>query len=128
MNRIYIYGRLTREPDTRYSQSGKAVVKFTVASDEGYGDKKSTEFIDVVAFDKKGESCANNLDKGCRVNIWGRLTIRSFEGNDGVKRKATEVIADDVQFIDFKKKDDAPQHGPLPDPDEITFNEDDVPW
>lgn len=125
MNKVLLIGRLTKDPELRYTQSGKAVAKFTLAVDNGYGEKKSTEFIDIVVWEKRAETCAKHIGKGSRVAIEGRLTIRSYESNDGSKRKATEVVANDVVIIDFKK-DDSTQTTTGFNGEEITFDASDI--
>lgn len=101
MNKVIIVGRLTRDPEVRYTQTGKAVASFSVAVDSGFGDKKRADFIPVVVWDKLAEVCGNNLTKGRRVLVEGRLQIRDYE-KDGQKRRAAEVIAQNVEFLDAK--------------------------
>lgn len=106
MNRIILLGRLTREPEVRTTPTGKTVVVFSLAVDcpyKGRDGKTETDFINIVAWNKTAELCGNWLDKGSRVLVEGRLQIRSYDGKDGKKRYATEVIADRVEFIDRKK-------------------------
>jgi single-strand DNA-binding protein len=106
MNRIALIGRLTRDPDIRYTQSGNAVCSFTLAVDRPYsgqqGDKE-TDFISIVVWRKAAEACANNLGKGRLVAVEGRLQIRSYETPEGQKRWVTEVVAERVQFLDKAK-------------------------
>ena len=101
MNKVIIVGRLTRDPEVRYTQTGKAVASFSVAVDTGYGENKRADFIPVVVWDKLAEVCGNNLRKGRRVLVEGRLQIRDFE-KDGVKRRAADVVAQNVEFLDSK--------------------------
>jgi single-strand DNA-binding protein len=99
MNRIVISGRLVADPSLRYTQAGKGVTNFTVAVRR---NKETADFIDVVAWDrdnyKLAEICANELAKGQWVTVPGRLQIRSYEDQEGKKRKAAEVIAETVEF------------------------------
>jgi single-strand DNA-binding protein len=101
MNEVIITGRLTRDPETRYTQTGKAVASFTVAVDNGFGENKSVDFIPVVAWEKLAEVVGNNLGKGRKVLVEGRLQIRDYE-KDGVKRRQADVVAKNIEFLDSK--------------------------
>jgi len=103
MNKVIVVGRLTRDPEVRYTQAGKAVASFSVAVDSGFGDNKRADFIPVVVWDKLAEVCGNNLTKGRRVLVEGRLQIRDYEDKDGQKRRAAEIIAQNIEFLDTKK-------------------------
>jgi len=103
MNKVIIVGRLTRDPEVRYTQTGKAVASFSVAVDSGFGDNKRADFIPVVVWDKLAEVCGNNLTKGRRVLVEGRLQIRDYQDKDGQKRRAAEVIAQNIEFLDTKQ-------------------------
>ncbi len=116
MNNVVLIGRLTRDPDQRFTSSGVAVVNFTLAVDRRFktdGEKK-VDFIDIVAWRQLGELCANYLKKGREAAVQGRLEIETYE-KDGQKRKSAKVIADNVQFIGGKGKpsdaDDDPYMG-----------------
>lgn len=105
-NKIILIGRLTADPELRYTPSGAAVAKFTLAVDRGRKNQqgeKETDFIDIVTWQKLAETCANYLKKGRLVVAEGRLQIRSYEDNQGVRRKAAEVIAENVRFLDKGK-------------------------
>jgi len=103
MNKVIIVGRLTRDPEVRYTQTGKAVASFAVAVDSGFGDNKRTDFIPVTVWDKLAEICGNNLGKGRRVLVEGRLQIGEYE-KDGQKRRSTDVVANNIEFLDSKKE------------------------
>ena len=100
MNKIFLLGRLTRDPEVRTTQSGKTVTSVTLAVDRHGGGKDNTDFINVVAWEKLAEVSGNNLAKGQRAMVEGRLQIRSYEGKDGQKRWVTEVIMQSVEFLD----------------------------
>jgi len=102
MNKVIIVGRLTRDPEVRYTQTGKAVASFSLAVDTGYGENKRADFIPVVVWDKLAEVCGNNLTKGRRVLVEGRLQIRDYE-KDGQKRRAADVVAQNIEFLDTKQ-------------------------
>lgn len=128
LNRIILIGRLVRDPELRHTQSGKAVANFTLAVDRDRSNaqgEKEADFIDAVVWDKQAENVAQYLGKGRLVAVEGRLQVRSYEAQDGTKRKAAEVVASSVQFLDKKRDEGA---GAAPDlGTEINFD-DDVPF
>ena len=101
MNKVFLLGRLVRDPEIRTTQSGKMVTTFTLAVDRfGGGRDNNADFITIVTWDKLAENCGNSLTKGQRALVEGRLQIRSFDGKDGQKRWVTEVIAQSVEFLE----------------------------
>ncbi len=101
MNKVFLLGRLVRDPEIRTTQSGKMVTTFTLAVDRfGGGKDNSADFISIVTWEKLAENCGNSLTKGQRAMVEGRLQIRSFDGKDGQKRWVTEIIAQSVEFLD----------------------------
>ena len=113
MNKVFLLGRLVRDPEIRTTQSGKMVTSFTLAVDRHGGGKDNTDFISIVTWEKLAEACGNNLFKGQRAMVEGRLQIRSFDGKDGAKRWVTEIIAQAVEFLD-RKRTEAPAASPGP--------------
>lgn len=109
MNVAMIIGRLVADPELRYIPStGKAVATFSVAVDRGFkgaDGQKQTDFFNIVVWGKIAENCANYLAKGRLAGIKGQIQNRSYEDNNGVKKYITEIIADEVQFLDKKKED-----------------------
>lgn len=107
MNKVILIGRLTKDPELRYTPgTGVPVATFTLAVDRRFTNasgERETDFIKIVVWRKLAELCANNLNKGRLVGVCGRLQVRSFEGQDGQKRWVTEVVADEVQFLDWPK-------------------------
>jgi single-strand DNA-binding protein len=102
-NRIILIGRLTRDPELRYVPSGAPVASFTLAVDRPFRDQqgnRETDFIDIVAWRKLAEQVSQYMAKGRMVAVEGRLQIRSYETQDGQKRKVAEVVADGVRFLD----------------------------
>ena len=97
-NRVILVGNLTRDPEIRYTQSGKAVTKFTLAVNNPR-NKEETTFVDIIAWDRLGETCNTYLKKGSNTLVEGRLVIRSYDDKDGQKRKATEVVIDNMQML-----------------------------
>lgn len=124
MNVVNLVARLTKDPEVRYNPNTQsAVAKFSLAVDDGYGDKKKTYFIPVTVFGKQAESCEKYLAKGRRVAITGRLVTGSYE-KDGKKIYTWDVIADRVEFLEFGEK----KEEPAPDGFAYIDNEEDVPF
>ena len=112
MNVVVIRGRLTRNPDTRKTQEGKNVTQFDVAVDRP--DRKTTDFIPVVTWEKLADSCRDYLVKGQEVCVQGRLQFRSYDGRDGQKKTVAEIIAREVDFGSKPNRAD-PAHEPITD-------------
>lgn len=106
LNMVFLMGNLTRDPDLRYTPNGQAVASFTVATNRRWNDattgeqKDAAEFTDIVVWGKLAENVANYMKKGRRIHVIGRLQTRSWEAQDGSKKYKTEVIANDVIFLD----------------------------
>jgi single-strand DNA-binding protein len=103
LNKTILVGRVTRDPELRYTTQGNtAVANFSVAVDRprGQGKERETDFIDVVAWKQTAEFVTQYAKKGRLVAVDGRLQVRSYEAQDGSKRKAYEVIANDVRLLD----------------------------
>ncbi|MEK5057691.1 single-stranded DNA-binding protein [Paenibacillus sp. FSL H7-0326] len=103
MNRVCLVGRLTRDPELRYTPAGVAVTQFTLAVDRPFtnqaGDKEA-DFIPIVTWRQLAETCANYLKKGRLTAVEGRIQIRNYENNEGKRVYVTEVIADNVRFLE----------------------------
>ena len=98
-NKIIIAGNLTRNPEVRRTPNGRVVCNMTIAYNERFGDdKKHSYFFSVIVWGKTGENCAKYLKKGSSVLVEGKLTSRSYEGKDGIKRNVTEIQALNVVF------------------------------
>lgn len=103
MNKVFLLGRLTKDPEVRYTTSGKIVAQFTIAVDRPYTNaegQKEADFFPIVIWGKSAETAGNSLTKGQRVLVEGRVQIRSYDAKDGAKRWITEVIADRFEFIE----------------------------
>lgn len=113
MNLVVLIGRLTKDPEVRYTQKGDAVAGFTLAVDRPFKNaagEREADFVPVVVWRKLAEHCANHLNKGRLVAVQGRLQIRSYEDREGTRRKATEVVAETVKFLDWgKQQEDNPE-------------------
>lgn len=103
INRVVLVGRLTKDPDLRYTPQGVAVATFTLAVNRtfsnGNGDREA-DFINCVIWRKPAENTANFLKKGSLAGVEGRMQTRSYDGQDGKKVYITEVVADSVQFLE----------------------------
>lgn len=105
MNRAFLIGRLTRDPELRYSSSNAAIVNFSIAIDRQYTNnqgQRETDFINIVAFQKQAENIKKYLTKGSLVAVDGRIQTRNYEDKDGKRVYVTEVVADRVQFLNSK--------------------------
>lgn len=134
LNAVVLIGRLTKDPELRYTPSGKAVTVIRLAVDRGTTNaqgEKETDFIDIVVWERQAESVANYLKKGRLVAVQGRLQIRQYETQDGQRREKAEVVAHQVRFLDRGKDGDhgAGAAGGEAMGGELRFNDDDdVPF
>lgn len=105
LNKALVIGRLGRDPEVRYTQGGQAVANFSVATDERWkgknGEQESrTEWHRVVAWGRQAELAGEFLSKGRQVYVEGRLQTREWEDREGQKRRTTEIVATNIQFLD----------------------------
>ena len=122
MNKIFEIGRLTRDPEVRYTQSGKAVCTFSIAVDDGYGENKKAYFFPVVVWGKTAETCGKSLTKGRKIAVTGKLTTRQYDNSEGKKVTVFEIVADafgGVEFLD--KKQGGSQSNEIDETEEIPF-------
>lgn len=102
MNKVILIGRLTADPELRYTPSGAAVCSFRIAVDRPFNSQsgeREADFINIVVWNKAAENTAKYMSKGRQIAVEGRLQIRSYDGNDGQRRWVTEVVADRVEFL-----------------------------
>lgn len=116
LNRVILIGRLTRDPELRYTPSGVAVAHFTLAVDRPFTNQQGTreaDFINIVTWRQLAETCANYLRKGRLTAVEGRLQVRSYDNSEGRRVYVTEVVADNVRFLEpiGSQRDDAPAAG-----------------
>ena len=105
MNKAFLIGRLTKDPELRYSSSNAAIVNFSIAIDRQYTNnqgQRETDFINIVAFQKQAENIKKYVTKGSLVAVDGRIQTRNYEDKDGKRVYVTEVVADRVQFLSTK--------------------------
>ena len=107
MNKVILMGRLTRDPEVRYTQTNNTLVaSFTLAVNRRFarqGEERQADFINVVAWDRTGEFCSKYFKKGQQVGVIGRIQTRNYDDKDGKKVYVTEVIAEEVNFADSKR-------------------------
>jgi single-strand DNA-binding protein len=146
-NRTILIGRITKDLELRYSPNGIAVVRFTLAVNRRYtqNGEQEADFIPIVAWRGLAENCANYLRKGSLVGLEGRLQVRSYENQEGRTVWTTEVIADDVRFLEPKNRTETTtaaqpaqpaqsrpaqtkQRDPFGDGKQINIPDDDFPW
>jgi len=105
MNRVVLIGRLTADPELRFTQNGIAVARFTLAVDRLFSNQqgeRETDFIDIVVWRKQAENCGQYLKKGYLAAVDGRLQVRSYTTAEGQKRRVWEVVAENVRFLERK--------------------------
>lgn len=135
LNKAILIGRLTKDPELRYTPNGVAVSTFTLAVDRQYtgqNNERETDFIPIVAWRKLGENCAEYLRKGRLTAVEGRIQTRNYEGKDGKRQYVTEVVADNVRFLERGEQQDKPKektHDPFYDEGKpIDISPDDLPF
>jgi len=131
LNSVILIGRLTKDPELRYTPSGKAVATMRLAVDRGtvnqQGDRE-TDFINIVCWDKQAEAVTNYLKKGLLVAVQGRLQIRQYTTQDGQHRERAEVVARVIRFLEWATQEGQDGRQVPPMGEETTVEEDDVPW
>ena len=107
MNKVILLGRLTRDPEVRYTQTNNTLVtSFTLAVNRRFvrqGEERQADFINIVAWSKLGEFCSKYFKKGQQVGIVGRIQTRNWDDDQGVKHYVTEVVAEEAYFADSKR-------------------------
>ena len=110
MNKVILMGRLTRDPEVRYtSNTNTLVANFSLAVNRRFakqGEERETDFINIVAYSKLADFSEKYLSQGTQVNVVGRLQNRSYEDKNGTKKYISEIIAEEIYFADSKKKAD----------------------
>ena len=115
MNKVILMGRLTRDPEIRYTQNTNTLVaSFSLAVNRRFtkqGEERQADFINIVAWSKTGEFCSKYFKKGQQVGIIGRIQTRTWDDDQGQKHYVTEVVAEEVYFADSKHDGDASSAG-----------------
>lgn len=109
LNRVILIGRLTRDPELRYTPAGVAVTQFTLAVDRqvSAGKEKETDFINIVTWRQLAETCAQYLRKGRLTAVEGRIQVRNYDNNEGKRVYVTEIVADNVRFLESNSSGDS---------------------
>lgn len=134
LNRCIVMGRLVKDPELRHTNSGTSVATFALACDRDFKSKngeKETDWLDIVAWRNTADFVGSYFTKGRAVVVEGRLQTRTYEDKQGNKRKAVEIVADNVYFADSKKdggKSDSAEADPLDQFAEIDDDTDDLPF
>lgn len=159
LNRVILIGRLTRDPELRYTNSGVAVAQFTLAVDRPFTNQqgeREADFIPIVTWRQLAENCANYLQKGRLAAVEGRIQVRNYENAEGRRVYVTEVIADNVRFLEsasarqqymqqdplmdddfgaprpqrsnFERQGQPLQHDPFDDGKPVDISDDDLPF
>ena len=121
-NRVVLIGRLTKDPDLKYSESNLPVLRFTIAVNRIFTDQngqKQADFINCVAFRKQAENMARFLGRGSQIAVEGRIQTRNYQGKDGNTVYVTEVVAESIQFLESKNSPHIRQNNGF---DSISFN------
>ncbi|MCM3783700.1 single-stranded DNA-binding protein [Neobacillus mesonae] len=118
LNKTILIGRLTKDPELRYTPAGVAVTQFTLAVNRVFKDDE-TDFIPIVTWRQTAEACANYCRKGMLVAVDGRIQVRNYENNEGKRVYVTEVVANDVRFLERNdnRYDSNPDVKPKPNQD-----------
>lgn len=109
MNRVFLIGNLTRDPELAVTNSGVAVCRFSIAVSRRYSNaegEREADFFNIVVWRAQGENCHKYLKKGSKCAVVGSLQNRSYDAQDGTKRNVTEIIADEVEFLTAKSASD----------------------
>ena len=111
MNKVVLMGRLTRDPDVRYTPTNNTLVaSFSLAVNRRFarqGEERQADFINIVAWDRTGEFCSKYFKKGQQVGVIGRIQTRNYDDKDGKKVYVTEVVAEEAYFADSKREGEA---------------------
>lgn len=108
MNKVFLIGNLTRDPELSSTQGGIKFCRFTLAVSRSYSrdGKRETDFLPVIVWRAPADNCARYLKKGSRAAVSGSIQTRSYEAQDGSRRTVTEIVADEVQFLSTKSDDE----------------------
>jgi len=132
MNKIYLIGNLTHDPEMRATPSGVSVCTFTIAVNRKFPDakgEKKTDFYRIVAWRQLGESCGRYLAKGRKVAVIGELQARTYDAKDGTVRMSLDVVADEVEFLSPKQQNESGEGQAQADTSGFTdIKSDDIPF
>ena len=127
MNKVFLVGRLTRDPELRYTGSNLATMRCAIAVDRQYareGEERGADFINIVAFGNRAETMSKYLTKGSQIAVDGRIQTGSYDGADGKKVYTTDVIVENFQFLDSKGSRNMETSDSTPTENDFSSNED----
>lgn len=127
LNRVILIGRLTKNPELRYTPNGIGVATFTLAINRPYIKKEEVDFINIVVWRTQAENVAKYLKKGSLCAVDGRIQTRNYENNEGKKVYVTEIVAENVRFLDSKKTEED-KYNQFNDDKPIDISDDDLPF
>ncbi|MGI6457554.1 MAG: single-stranded DNA-binding protein [bacterium] len=122
LNKVILIGRITADPELRYTQSGIAVASYSIAVDrrfKGPNGEKQTDFINVVSWRKQAELLCNYVKKGYMIAVEGSLHMRKYQAQDGQNRTVYEVVTDNVQFLDRGGRSGGGEYAPAPADEDV---------
>ncbi len=125
INKVILMGRLTKDPELRHTGAGTPVTSFSIAINAGYGENQHTDFVNCTAWNKTAEFVSKYFTKGKMIIVIGRISARSWEGQDGKRNYATEVVASEVSFGESKSENPSAAKDDFTPLDEA---DDDLPW
>ena len=126
MNKVFLIGNLTKDPELSSTTSGIKFCRFTLAVSRSYSKdgKRETDFLPVVVWRQQADNCARYLKKGSRAAVCGSIQTRNYDAQDGTRRYVTEIAADEVQFLTTKNEGE----GDVADFDDLKPIDDDLPF
>ncbi|MBE7897955.1 single-stranded DNA-binding protein [Paenibacillus polymyxa] len=130
LNRVILIGRLTKDPELRYTPSGMANCTYTLAVDRPFtnqGGEREADFLQIVTWRQLAETCANYLRKGRLTAVEGRVQVRNYENNEGKRVYVTEIVADNVRFLESSKNDSGSRQQPSTRNNNDPFSDDGKP-
>ena len=135
MNKVLLTGRLTKNPELRYTQAGTEVASCTVAINTNYGEKRQVDYINITAWGNLGKFLNKYYTKGMLIAVVGRLRNNNYEDKNGNKKYTTEVVAENIEFVGSKKQDEpVPEETQFPNnykseyENTLTIDDEDLPW
>jgi len=133
LNKVVIIGRLTKDPELKYTPSGTAIANYTLAVDDGIDGatkEKKVNFINCIAFKNTAENLANYQKKGSKIAVFGKIQVRNYENAEGKRVYVTEVVAHEIEYLDSRSTNDAGgSNDPFSGPGKtIDITDDDLPF
>lgn len=133
MNKVIMLGNITKDLELRFTKDEKCLCQFSIAINSGYGENKRTDFIECVVWNKQAENLVKYCGKGSQIGIEGRLQNSSYEDKEGNKRTKTQILCENITFVNTKKTNEEPKVETKEDPykefaEEIALDDNDLPF